>query len=109
MQANPPPTATTASVPTMRVAVELGYVRACQECRSIAERAAVAAIHDTSVTAFRAVPGAKHAHAVHNESGVSQHLEGGGDASTAALDGQNRLFEPTPQSDVNGFDPANRT
>jgi len=102
------PTTTTASVPTMRVAVELGYVRACQECRSIAERAAVAAIHDTSVTAFRAVPGAKHAHAVHNESGVSQHLEGGSGAATSALDGQDRLFEVMPRSDTNGFDHEGR-
>lgn len=100
----PPPPTTTAGVPTMRVAVELSYVRACQECRAIAERTAIAAIHDGSVTAFRAVPGNKHAHVAVGESGVVQHLDSGADASTE----QPALFEAIPQSDTNGFDPKGR-
>ena len=104
----PPPPTTTAAVPTMRVAVELTYVRACAECRMVAERTAVAAIHDTSVTAFRAVPGTKHAHIVEAKSGIVPHLQSGADAAKEAPDGQNRLFEPLPQSDTNGFDPEGR-
>lgn len=95
----PPPPTTTAGVPTMRVAVELSFVRSCVDCRAIAERTAIAAIHDTSVTAFRAVPGTKHAHIVEAKSGVVEHLESSD---------QNPLFESLPQSDTNGFDPEER-
>ena len=82
----------TAAIPTMRVAVELIFVRSCAECRAVAERTAVAAISDTSVTVFRAVPGSRHAHHVAEE--VPPQTD--------------RLFEPVPQSDVNGFDPEGR-
>lgn len=95
----PPPPTTTAHVPTMRVAVELSYVRACADCRGIAERTAIAAIHDTSVTAFRAVPGSKHAHATEQATPEPTPI----DRSNEAL-----LFEHIPHSDTNGFDPEGR-
>ncbi|HEY0339904.1 MAG TPA: hypothetical protein VGC34_03785 [Steroidobacteraceae bacterium] len=96
----PPPPTNTSAVPTMRVAVELTYVRSCAECRAVAERTAVAAIHDASVTAFRAVPGARHAHAA--EAQLPQ------PNVTVSMEGQPALFEPIPQSDTNGFDPKGR-
>lgn len=93
-----PPTPSNPLPPTMRIAVELGFVRSCPECRAAAERAAVAAINDPSVTGFRAVPGAKHAHEV---------VEGR--ASFAPPDTSPGLFfDPTPHSDTNGFDPPGR-
>ena len=95
----PPPPTTTAHVPTMRVAVELSYVRACADCRAVAERTAIAAIHDPSVTAFRAVPGSKHAHAATEPNPEPTPIE----PSNETL-----LFESIPQSDTNGFDPQER-
>lgn len=53
------PTPTTPA--TMRVAVEVAYVRACQECRRLVEQTAQAAIVDASVTSLRLVPSSKHA------------------------------------------------
>lgn len=90
---------TTASIPTMRVAVELTYVRCCEECRGIAERAAVAAIHDASVTAFRAVPGTKHAHPPRGDESLPKNLGGSG---------PDQMFIGIPTSDTNGFDPQGR-
>ena len=88
----PPPPPTTSAIPTMRVAVELVFVRSCAECRAVAERTAVSAIGDASVTVFRAIPGNRHAH--HMPEDLPPQTD--------------RLFEPIPQSDTNGFDPQGR-
>lgn len=94
--------------PTMRVAVELTFVRSCAECRDVASTTATAAIHDQSVTGVRLVPGTKHAHEVKAESGASQHIEATSGASTGTPEGQEQLFVAVPQSDTNGFDPPGR-
>lgn len=93
----PPPPSDTSSLPTMRVSVELVFVRCCVECRGIAERASIAAISDPSVTVFRLIPGKRHAHEI--------------DESNAPIGDQpqtDRLFDAIPHSDTNGFDPKGR-
>jgi hypothetical protein len=55
------------TLPTMRVAVELGYVLGCAECLPIVESTANAAFRDPQVTRFVALPGKKHAHSKANE------------------------------------------
>jgi len=94
--------------PTMRVAVELVFVRTCPDCRAIAERTAVAAISDASVTGLKLIPGTKHAHVVVDESGASQHTGKASDAPTSDSAAQNILFDAMPHSDTNGFDSQGR-
>jgi hypothetical protein len=80
--------------PTMSVAVQIVFVRSCDECRCAAQRLAHAAIDDPSVTSIRIVAGGKHAHA-----------ENPGDPPLPITAGTGRLFEES-RSAVNGFDPS---
>lgn len=98
-----PPTPTPPA--TLRVAVELVYVRSCQECVTLAEQTAVAGIRDKQVTALRLIPGSKHACGA--VEAPKQALPPSG-ASTGPLPGQEALFAPMPVSDTNGFDPEGR-
>ena len=98
----PPPTPTVARVrheptkrdpnlpPTMRVAVEVGYVQTCPDCRRIVQELAAGCISDPTVTGFKLVPGRKHAHEV---------TEG-----AAALPGL-ATAPQRPVSDTNGDEP----
>lgn len=79
--------------PTMRVAVELGFVPGCVECLSVVEVTAHAAFRDVQVTRFVAVPGKKHAHNAPRTPAITS-------AETERLDGE--LF---PISDTNGSNP----
>jgi hypothetical protein len=78
--------------PTMSVAVQIVFVRSCDECRRAAQRLAQAAIDDSSVTSIRIVAGRKHAHA-----------ENPGDSPPPITDGPGRLFVES-RSATNGFD-----
>jgi hypothetical protein len=79
--------------PTMRVAVEVGYVQTCPDCRRIVQELAAGCISDPTVTGFKLVPGRKHAHEV--------------TTGQSALVGLTTVAsEPSqPISDTNGDDP----
>jgi hypothetical protein len=101
------PDPSTATIPGLRVAVTMPFVRSCSQCVALAEGAAVAAVRDGSVTSFSLQPGKTHAHPVANGK-----AETALPAAGAALDGQKPLFAPAePRSDTNGhnfLDPPGR-
>lgn len=83
---------------TMRVAVEVGFVQSCPDCRAIVANLAQSCIGDPTVTAFRAVPGRKHAH---DTAEGSQALPGLTSAPTPTPE----VFSGHPPSDTNGSAP----
>ena len=88
-------TPTPSTPPTLRVQIELGFVRGCAACETIANTYAAAAVSDTQVTSFRAMPGGKHACGAVAQSGAAAPARALTGASTGPLEGQEALF-PEP-------------
>jgi hypothetical protein len=112
---------------TMRVAVEVGFVQSCPDCRAIVADLARSCISDATVTAFRAVPGRKHAHEVTEGSqalpgltatvpvapeAISDTNGSAPDDVLAALEADDPYFlannAPEEPGRFNGFDPPGR-
>lgn len=92
----PPPTPHQSPLPpTMRVAVELGYVHGCPDCLRVLESTSAAAFRDKQVTRFIGVPGRKHAHEVTEGAGALPGLNPPAPAPATL-----------PASDTNGSEPA---
>ncbi len=108
--------------PTMRVAVEVGYVQTCPDCRRIVAELAQGCIADPTVTGFRLTPGRKHAHEVTEGAQSLPGLTTGESAAAIPVSDTNgnapedveaALFaaEHDPflhASGLNGFDPQER-
>ena len=95
--------------PTMRVAVELGFVPGCVECLSVVEVTAHAAFRDMQVTRFVAVPGKKHAHnAPRTPEIATQETESRGGELFAISDTNGSNPEDVERVLANGFDPQGR-
>lgn len=82
--------------PTLRVQAELGYVRSCADCRTIANSTAASAAADPQVTSFRLVPGRKHACGRADEAPEGKPPSAPSGALTRPLEGQTPMF-PEPQ------------
>jgi len=104
----------------MRVAVELGFVQTCPDCRRIASEFAASCVSDATVTGFRLVPGRKHAHDVADGAtalpgltavpiqGVSDTNGDDPDEVLATMFADDPLLNAPASSGLNGFDPEGR-